>query len=212
MGLGASASIAVALTSVLNNYFGLSKNSEEINKIAFECEKINHILPSGIDNTVASFGKAVFYNKNKPINVLSKKYSKSLPIIIAMSKSPSKTSDLVTLVADARNKNKEIFEKIFKQMGEISQQGLDAIKKKDFNQLGDLMNIYQGLLNSIGVSTPELESMIDIARSSGALGAKLTGSGGGGSIIALCPDHQIEVRNSLNRAGYQTIVINMDND
>ena len=138
--------------------------------------------------------------------------SKSLPIIIAMSKSPSKTSDLVTLVADARNKNKEIFEKIFKQMGEISQQGLDAIKKKDFNQLGDLMNIYQGLLNSIGVSTPELESMIDIARSSGALGAKLTGSGGGGSIIALCPDHQIEVRNSLNRAGYQTIVINMDND
>ena len=75
-------------------------------------------------------------------------------------------------------------------MGEISQQGLDAIKKEDFNQLGDLMNIYQGLLNSIGVSTPELESMIDIARSSGALGAKLTGSGGGGSIIALCPDHR----------------------
>jgi len=212
MGLGASASIAVALSNVLNNYFGLSKNSEEINKIAFECEKINHIQPSGIDNTVASFGKAVFYNKNKPINVLSKKYSKSLPIIIAMSKSPSKTSDLVTSVADARNKNKELFEKIFDQMGEISQQGLDAIKKENFNQLGDLMNIYQGLLNSIGVSTPELESMIDIARSSGALGAKLTGSGGGGSIIALCPDHQIEVRNCLNRAGYQTIVTNKDND
>ena len=95
MGLGASASIAVALSNVLSNYFGSSKNSEEINKIAFECEKINHILPSGIDNTVASFGKAVFYNKNKPINVLSKKYSKSLPIIIAMSKSPSKTFDLV---------------------------------------------------------------------------------------------------------------------
>ena len=61
-------------------------------------------------------------------------------------------------------------------------------------------------------STPELESMIDIARSSGALGAKLTGSGGGGSIIALCPDHQIKVRNCLNRAGYQTIVTNKDND
>ena len=77
-----------------------------------------------------------------------------------MSKSPSKTSDLVTSVADARNKNKELFEKIFDQMGEISQQGLDAIKKEDFNQLGDLMNIYQGLLNSIGVSTPELESCL----------------------------------------------------
>ena len=212
MGLGASASIAVALSSALSNYFELSKNSEEINKIAFECEKINHILPSGIDNTVASFGKAVFYNKNEPINVLSKKYSKSLPIIIAMSNSSSRTSDLVSSVAEARNKNKEMYEKIFEQMGEISQQGLDAIKKKDFNQLGDLMNIYQGLLNSIGVSTPELESMIDIARSSGALGAKLTGSGGGGSIIALCPDHKKEVRNSLKGAGYQTIPINADND
>ena len=212
MGLGASASIAVALSSALSNYFELSKNSEEINKIAFECEKINHILPSGIDNTVASFGKAVFYNKNEPINVLSKKYSKSLPIIIAMSNSPSKTSDLVTSVAEARKKNKEMYEKIFEHMGEISKQGFDAIKKKDFNQLGDLMNIYQGLLNSIGVSTPELESMIDIARSSGALGAKLTGSGGGGSIIALCPDHQEEVRNSLNRAGYQTIPIDVDDN
>ncbi|MBG61929.1 MAG: hydroxymethylglutaryl-CoA reductase, partial [Woeseiaceae bacterium] len=141
-----------------------------------------------------------------------KKYSKSLPIIIAMSNSSSKTSDLVASVADARNKNKEIYEKIFEQMGEISQQGFDAIKKKDFNQLGDLMNIYQGLLNSIGVSTPELESMIDIARSSGALGAKLTGSGGGGSIIALCPDHQKEVINSLNGAGYQTIPIDADNN
>ena len=212
MGLGASASIAVALSSALSNYFELSKNSEEINKIAFECEKINHILPSGIDNTVASFGKAVFYNKNEPINVLSKKYSKSLPIIIAMSNSPSKTSDLVTSVAKTRNKNKEMYEKIFQQMGEISQQGFDVIKKRDFNQLGDLMNIYQGLLNSIGVSTPELESMIDIARSSGALGAKLTGSGGGGSIIALCPDHQKEVRNSLNGAGYQTIPIDADDN
>ena len=212
MGLGASASIAVALSSALSNYFELSKNSKEINKIAFECEKINHILPSGIDNTVASFGKAVFYNKNEPINVLSKKYSKSLPIIIAMSNSPSKTSDLVTSVAKARSKNKEMYEKIFEQMGDISQQGFDAIKKKDFNQLGDLMNIYQGLLNSIGVSTPELESMIDIARSSGALGAKLTGSGGGGSIIALCPDHQKEVINSLNGAGYQTIPIDADNN
>ena len=212
MGLGASASIAVALSSALSNYFELSKNSEEINKIAFECEKINHILPSGIDNTVASFGKAVFYNKNEPINVLSKKYSKSLPIIIAMSNSPSKTSDLVTSVAKTRNKNKEMYEKIFQQMGEISQQGFDVIKKRDFNQLGDLMNIYQGLLNSIGVSTPELESMIDIARSSGALGAKLTGSGGGGSIIALCPDHQKEVINSLNGAGYQTISIDADSN
>ena len=166
----------------------------------------------GIGIILLTFHAVTYTQYVDDINVLSKKYSKSLPIIIAMSKSPSKTSDLVTLVADARNKNKEIFEKIFKQMGEISEQGLDAIKKKDFNQLGDLMNIYQGLLNSIGVSTLELESMIDIARSSGALGAKLTGSGGGGSIIALCPDHQIEVRNSLNRAGYQTIVTNEDND
>ena len=68
------------------------------------------------------------------------------------------------------------------------------------------MNLCQGLLNGIGVSTPSLERMIDLARASGAAGAKLTGAGGGGSIVAMCPGKVTEVRTALTRAGYQVLV------
>lgn len=93
-------------------------------------------------------------------------------------------------------------------MGDISKKGFHALKKKNYDELGYLMNISQGLLNSIGVSNPDLESMIEISRSSGALGAKITGSGGGGSIIALCPEMELNISENLKNAGYETIVIN----
>ena len=70
------------------------------------------------------------------------------------------------------------------------------------------MNICHGLLNAIGVSTPELESMVTIARDAGAAGAKLTGSGGGGSIVALCPGTIPEVEQALTLAGFKTLTIN----
>ena len=69
------------------------------------------------------------------------------------------------------------------------------------------MNICQGLLNAIGVSTPELEGMIGIARAAGAIGAKLTGAGGGGSIVALCPGAVEDVTSALESAGFRTISV-----
>ena len=74
------------------------------------------------------------------------------------------------------------------------------------HQLGRLMNLCHGLLNAIGVSTPELERMITLARQSGAAGAKLTGAGGGGSIVALCPGSVADVAEALRRSGYTTLV------
>jgi hydroxymethylglutaryl-CoA reductase len=69
------------------------------------------------------------------------------------------------------------------------------------------MNVCHGLLNAMGVSTPELEKMVDIARSHGATGAKLTGAGGGGSIVALCPGRVAQVAGALERAGYRIVRI-----
>jgi hydroxymethylglutaryl-CoA reductase len=73
-----------------------------------------------------------------------------------------------------------------------------------------MMNVCQGFLNAIEVSTPELEKMIAIARQNGAIGAKLTGAGGGGSIVALCPDKVSDVTEALDEAGYQ--IVRMEND
>jgi hydroxymethylglutaryl-CoA reductase len=67
------------------------------------------------------------------------------------------------------------------------------------------MNIAHGLLNALGVSTAELETLVTIAREAGAMGAKLTGSGGGGSIVALCPGRETEVTAAFAAAGYRTV-------
>ncbi len=72
------------------------------------------------------------------------------------------------------------------------------------------MNVCQGLLNALGVSTPELERMVDIARKAGAAGAKLTGAGGGGSIVAVCPGTVVQVVAALHAAGYSTIELSKD--
>ncbi len=81
--------------------------------------------------------------------------------------------------------------------------GAAALAQKNYKELGAVMNICHGLLNAIGVSTPALEEMLSIARGAGALGAKLTGAGGGGSIVALCPGKVAEVSRTLSDAGYQ---------
>ena len=90
-------------------------------------------------------------------------------------------------------------------MDELSRAGAQALAAADYDQLGSLMNICHGLLNAIEVSTPELESMVAIARAAGATGAKLTGAGGGGSIVAICPETQVAVAAALASAGFTTM-------
>jgi hydroxymethylglutaryl-CoA reductase len=77
-------------------------------------------------------------------------------------------------------------------------------------RLGDLMNVCHGLLNSLQVSSWELEELIQIARENGALGAKLTGGGGGGSMIALCPENAQQVIQAMNESGYQAMEVSID--
>ena len=94
---------------------------------------------------------------------------------------------------------------IFEQIDALSTAGATALMKGDYGELGRNMNINQGLLNAIGVSTAQLEQMIDIAREAGAAGAKLTGAGGGGSIVALCPETIVKVSEALRSHGYRVM-------
>ena len=86
-------------------------------------------------------------------------------------------------------------------------EGVEAIESHNLEQLGELMNVCQGLLNSLQVSSWELEELIEIARKNGAVGAKLTGGGGGGSIIALCPDGADKVVRAIRDAGYRALEV-----
>jgi hydroxymethylglutaryl-CoA reductase len=130
--------------------------------------------------------------------------------VIASSGIKASTIEQVAGVRARFDKNRELYTTIFDEINEISIAGSVALKNCDYEQLGAMMNVCQGFLNAIEVSTPELEKMIAIARQNGAIGAKLTGAGGGGSIVALCPDKVSDVTEALDEAGYQ--IVRMEND
>jgi hydroxymethylglutaryl-CoA reductase len=115
------------------------------------------------------------------------------------------TIEQVAGVRARREKNTAHYDAIFDEIDAISLAGAEALAAADYAQLGSLMNICHGLLNAIEVSTPEIESMVSIARASGAAGAKLTGAGGGGSIVAICPGTQDAVEAALAAAGFETM-------
>jgi hydroxymethylglutaryl-CoA reductase len=205
MGLGGSAALAVAIVRALNLRFALNLTPERINDLAFECEKAAHGTPSGIDNTVATYGQMLLYsNASRPrFSPLLPKAA--LPIVIGISGKESLTANNVALVRTAWQRQQSRYEALFDQIDQLALAGARAIEAGDLAELGELMNLNHGLLNALQLSTPELEEMIHVARIAGAAGAKLTGGGGGGSIIALCPDGTAKIAAAIEAAGYQTL-------
>lgn len=211
MGLGGSAAMAVAIIRALDVHYGLGLADEQVNALAFECEKVAHGTPSGIDNTMATYGKFLLFRRgeppeNKPF-IQPLHVAKPIPIVIGISGKESLTAKTVGRVREAWQRNNALYERIFKQIDDLTLQGVEAIQRYDLERLGDLMNVCHGLLNALGVSSWELEELVQIARDHGAPGAKLTGGGGGGSMIALCPDGGERVAKAMRDAGYNSMEV-----
>ncbi len=205
MGLGSSAALAVAIIRAFDELLGLDMDTNAVNRLAFECEKLAHGTPSGIDNNIATYGEPVLFTMSSATRTKPLQLAEAPPIVVASSGIRGVTKDQISGVRSRYEKNKDLYETIFDEIDEISLAGAYALKTCDYDTLGSMMNVCHGFLNALQVSTPELEKMIHIARSNGAAGAKLTGSGGGGSIVALCPDRESEVARALHEAGYQII-------
>ncbi|MEJ2127361.1 MAG: hydroxymethylglutaryl-CoA reductase, degradative [Woeseiaceae bacterium] len=207
MGLGASAAFAVAIARAYNARHELGLDDDGINAVAYECEKLAHGTPSGIDNTIATFGEAMLFSNEGSLSLEAIDINEAPPIVIACSHQQGRTKKLVAAVRERREQNPAQYDAIFEQIDALSRSGAQALAAGNHDELGRLMNICQGLLNAIGVSTPELEAMIGIARNAGSAGAKLTGAGGGGSIVALCPGAVDDVTTALESAGFRTISV-----
>jgi len=206
MGLGGSAALAVAIIRALDEHFELKLGEDEINKLAFESELLVHGSASGIDNTLATYGKFILYKKGDPPFMQEVTIKDRIPIVIGITGVESLTAKMVSGVRKAWEKNKSLYERIFSEIDELSGQAVKALEKNDLQQLGELMNVNQGLLNALQVSSQDLEVLIDIARRNGALGAKLTGAGGGGAMVAICPDCADRVALAMRKAGYKAMV------
>jgi hydroxymethylglutaryl-CoA reductase len=205
MGLGSSAAFAVAVVRALDVAMGLGLSNERVNEVAFACEKLAHGTPSGIDNTLATYARPMLFRNTNGVEFEELELGEPLPFVIASCDQRGSTLEQVAGVRDRYESSREPFEAIFEQIDALGTAGAAALSDRDFGKLGRLMNINQGLLNAIGVSTPELETMIDIARAAGAVGAKLTGAGGGGSIVALCPEKTPQVGSALRAGGYRVM-------
>jgi hydroxymethylglutaryl-CoA reductase len=209
MGLGGSAAMAVAIVRALDKHFKLGLTDEEVNRLAFESEKVAHGSPSGLDNTLACYGKPLVYRAGDPPMVEPLNIATPIPAVIGMTGYEGLTAKTVGRVRKAWKQDPKLYERLFDQIDTLTLRGVQAIQDNDIASLGELMNVCHGLLNALQVSTPELEQLVDICRENGALGAKLTGGGGGGSIIAVCEGDTEPVVSAIRSAGFQAVPISL---
>ena len=205
MGLGSSAAIAVAITRAIARCMTINLDDSEVNDIAYECEKLAHGTSSGVDNTISCHGNPMLFRNTGALDIRTLRLKEAPPMVIGFSHDSGPTREQVAGVRSRYDQNPRRYNAIFDQIDDISVAGAKALEAQQYSELGRMMNICHGLLNAIQVSTPDLEHMVMIARQSGAVGAKLTGAGGGGSIVALCPGAEDQVRSALHQAGYSTL-------
>ena len=207
MGLGSSAAIAVAITRAFCYYLDLDVDDAQVNAIAFECEKLAHGTPSGVDNTLSTYAKPMLFRNDGTLHIQTLELTEPPPLLIACSHETGLTSEQVAGVRRRRERSPDRYDAIFDEIDELSRRGAQLLQVQDYDELGLLMNICHGLLNAIEVSTPQIEDIVAIARRAGAVGAKLTGGGGGGSVVALCPTEAGRVAEALQEADYRVLVL-----
>ena len=133
--------------------------------------------------------------------------SKPVEIVIGSTGKVANTKAMVAGVAERKKKNPEKYDPIFKQAENLAYAGRKALESYDLKKVGDLMNENHRLLQEIEVSSRELNLLVDIARKNGAFGAKLTGGGGGGCMVALAPSKvlQEKVAVAIEKEGYEVL-------
>lgn len=181
-GMGSSAAAAVGVTKALYNYFDIDYNIEEIFSFANISEKIVHGNPSGIDVNVVANNKSLYYIKNKAFENFP--IDTDAYIIIADSGKKGATKEAVSDVKKLVNTDKKYMQYIEK-LGELTDMAKTNIENNNIFKLGEIFNSAQDYLRKLTVSDNLLEELIEIAIKNNALGAKLTGGGRGGCMIAL---------------------------
>ena len=201
-GLGSSAAVVVATLAAINIEYGQGYELERIAQIAHEIEKEVQGAASPTDTFVSTFGGVIEIPSRKRLDLLD------CGIVIGNTgkgASPKKTAKLVKQVAVLKEEYPESINPIIKTIGSFARHGEIMVTQKKYTALGKLMNVNHGLLDALGVSTLELSALVYAARNAGAYGAKLTGAGGGGCMVALT-DLQEEVAQAIEKAGGKAII------
>jgi len=202
-GLGSSSAVTVASVYGLTNLFNIDITEQEIFDLAYSAVLEVQAVGSGFDVASATYGGTLFYTPTQKVEVL---HLEHLPLVIAYSGAKVSTTNLVQEVEQLRNQFPEIIDLVFKSIGRIATSARAAMLQNNWQITGKLANINQGLLESLGVSTPNLQKPILAARHSGSDGAKLSGAGGGDCMFAIVSEEtRSTVEAAIEQSGAQVL-------
>ncbi|HVO25980.1 MAG TPA: mevalonate kinase [Candidatus Margulisiibacteriota bacterium] len=201
MGLGSSAALSVALVRALARFARRRLDAAAVCAAAFEIEKIFHGFPSGIDNTVATYGGLIAFERGAAVGALTA--PRSIPLVAALGCTPRRTRKTVATLRHRWEASPTAYERLFDEIAVLVSAAERAIAAGCLATLGAAMNTNHGVLQRLGISTDELDAIVSLARTHGALGAKLTGGGGGGAVICLCDGTGAELVAAFRRAGWR---------
>ncbi len=197
-GLGSSAAVTVATIAAVSAYNKIYLKEEEIAKYAHEVELAVQKSASPLDTTISTYGGLIYLEANAE-DIVQLNIDYDIPVVIGYTDTRGDTGKLVEAVRIRRDIYPEIINPIIDSIELITEEAKEAILKNDKKRIGELMNINHGLLDALGVNTKELSSMVYTARNAGACGSKITGAGGGGSILSYCPDGTGEVISAIDK-------------
>ena len=199
-GLGSSAAMAVATIRGLSAFLGHPLDDLTVNQLAYECEKQVHANPSGINNTVITYEKALWFQRGKEPEFIQTEID--LHFILADTGIQKSTRENVARLAQFREKNPDFVNPRIEEIGDLAKEARKALLYGDESVLAKCVNRNQELLRDLELSCPELEQLISIVLDSGALAAKLTGGGKGGHMLALVEADQSKiVLEKINQKG-----------
>ena len=209
-GIGASAASSVAIARAVAEEFEMDLSDEKINEVAYEAEKAYAGTPSGIDNTAATYGGLIWFRRNLsggPDTIEKLSIREPVEIIIGNTGIVADTKEMVAGVAARKKRNPEKYNPLFKQAEDLAFTARKALKEFDLRKVGKLMNENHRLLQEIEVSCKELNYLVNLAREQGAFGAKLTGGGGGGCMVALTPRKELQeaVATAMENEGFEVL-------
>ncbi|MBI3762574.1 MAG: mevalonate kinase [Chloroflexi bacterium] len=198
-GLGSSAAVNTAIVRALAASLDRRITPSEISALVYETEKMHHGTPSGIDNTVVANERPVYFVKGQPIETFE--VGRPFHLVVGDTGVPGSTKVAVSGVRERHAVNPQTYDSIFDDIGGIVARARVAIESGDVSALGPLMNQNHALLQQIDVSSPELDRLVEAARSAGAFGAKMSGGGMGGNMIAVVsPEAEEAVRRAMQAA------------
>ncbi len=204
-GLGSGTAVSTALIRALASFLGHTLETWAVSALAFEIEKIHPGTPSGIDNTVVAYEQPVYFVREQPIQRLN--VDTPFTLLVGDTGMRSSTKKTVGRVRRGWKRDPARYDALFDQIGDIVDQARQAIETGDVNALGPMMDDNHERLIKLGVSSPELDTLVEAARFAGAMGAKLSGAGRGGNMIALVEDDVAEeVTEALLEAGAKQVI------